>query len=178
MGRSVWCEKADPVFNAAGWVRQGRASCETEDVIGCMKQCGRETGASVHFKNETRVGGRGSRRGFTLIESLGALALLALAVPVLVLILSDAADRTRRGQSRVIQREIAERLLSLAMAGAITGRTSGSDAGCTWEVETRPLPEQISLPKDTSPLHVRVSVSDQKSRRPYILETLFFMHRS
>lgn len=90
-----------------------------------------------------RRSGRATAPGFSLIEAVAALALLALALPPIAVLLSGAISRTVRGNDRDAALVRAESLIAderTAFRGRF-GVRDGSDPAGRWTVETAPLPD-------------------------------------
>jgi len=103
-------------------------------------------------------------QGFSLVETVAALGILALAAVPLMQLSSDALQNTARLESRLLARTTAENVLSRAMADSDpvqVGQTSGSEAqmgrAYDWTLTVFPT-ERDSLFR----LEVRVSQSGRQ----------------
>ena len=91
--------------------------------------------------------GRGVRRGFTLVEVLAALLLMAIVIPVAMQGMSVASRAAIMSQRKAAAMRVAERMLNeLIVTGQMTQSTaSGSlDDGDTtypWAMESEPWPQ-------------------------------------
>ena len=75
--------------------------------------------------------GKGRDGGFSLVETVAALGILALAAVPLMQLSSDALRNTGRLEARLLARTTAENVLSRAMAEnepVMVGQTSGTEA--------------------------------------------------
>ena len=76
-------------------------------------------------------------RGFSLLEAVVALALLALALPVILSAFGDAVSRAARAEHRIAALRRAQDLVTLATA-RFNGQKetrSGSDANATRNID-------------------------------------------
>jgi general secretion pathway protein I len=78
--------------------------------------------------------------GFTLVETLVALAIVALSFAVLLRIVSDNLDRTRRARDEATASSLVQSVLAQAETGTpSTGTTSGRFAdGFGWRLQVMP----------------------------------------
>lgn len=81
-----------------------------------------------------------TQSGFTLVEMLVALAIVALSFAVLFKVISDGLDRTRRAHQEVLAAGHAESLLALWEAGTPRPGTSNGrfSDGISWSVAVEP----------------------------------------
>jgi general secretion pathway protein I len=80
---------------------------------------------------------RDSERGFTLIEVLIALAILAVSLAVVLTTVSDSLTRTRRGEQELIATSFAQSLLSrVGIDLALKGSDANGEApgGFSWRL--------------------------------------------
>jgi len=93
------------------------------------------------MRDETSHSQGAGERGFTLIEVLVALTILAVSLTVLFGIFGHALARNQESQSRMAARTLAASLLAQAESapslsvGAVTGRTAPDLA---WRIDVRP----------------------------------------
>lgn len=97
--------------------------------------------------------------GFSLVETVAALAILSLAAVPLMQLSTDAVQNTARLESRLLARTTAENVLARAMASRQTletGQTAGSETqlgrAYEWTLSARPAGRP-----DLLQLEVRVS---------------------
>ena len=88
---------------------------------------------------------RTSEAGFSLVETVAALGILALAALPLMQIANDAVGNTGRLESRLLARTVAENVVSLALAetdpldaGIRTGLQSQLGRAFAWTLSTGP----------------------------------------
>jgi general secretion pathway protein I len=91
---------------------------------------------------------RKGEAGFTLVETLVALAILGIALPVLLASLGNALRQTKESEARLVAASYAESLL--ASAGVEKplqiGQTQGEfDAGYHWALSVAPYEEPGSI---------------------------------
>jgi general secretion pathway protein I len=84
---------------------------------------------------------RRSETGFTLIEMLVALAIVALSMAVLLRVISDNLERARRARDELAAMSLVQSLLArsstgVPQPGVSTGRFGN---GFFWRLETEPL---------------------------------------
>ena len=121
---------------------------------------------------------RRKSRGFTLLETLVALAILGIALPTLLSAFSETISRTARADDRLETLRKAQNLLVLAVAEypKDRGTRSGSDSDVTWQVETAPLEpndgEREYAAVRIIPVRATVSVKSRRGAQTR-LDTMF-----
>jgi general secretion pathway protein I len=78
--------------------------------------------------------------GFTLLEVLVALGILAMSLTVLLGVFTMALDRTRSNESRTAAEHLAEALLLRAETTDVSalGDSHGTQSDLTWTIKTSP----------------------------------------
>ncbi|MEJ1968514.1 MAG: type II secretion system protein [Rhizomicrobium sp.] len=117
-----------------------------------------------------------SQSGFTLVETLVALAILGLSMAVLLTVMSDNLDRTRRARDEAVAAALAQSVLARAEAGTPQpGTTGGAFAGgYSWRVAVEPyLPggEAMNWPVGAVTIAATVSWHDGGAVRRRTLTT-------
>ncbi|WP_167858445.1 prepilin-type N-terminal cleavage/methylation domain-containing protein [Methylobacterium nonmethylotrophicum] len=121
---------------------------------------------------------RSRSRGFSLLEALAAIALLAIALPATVSVFSGAASRASLADARHDLLRRAEDLVTITRAefSGRFGRTAGSDAIARWTVETTPLTDPDENARraapSTVPVHLKV-MTQSRQNVTVALETMF-----
>lgn len=117
---------------------------------------------------------RSDRRGFTLIEVLAALLLMAIVIPVAMQGMSVASRAAIMGQRKAAAMRVAERELNeLIVTGQMISNTaSGSvddgDTAYPWSMESEPWPEDAM-----TQVTVRVTFTVQGNSYDVSASTLF-----
>lgn len=118
--------------------------------------------------------------GFTLVETLVALAIVGLSSAVLFKVISDNLDRTRGMRDDGLAMARVESLLTQATAGTPRASRGAFPDGSTWRVDVTPAlgAEQHDWPVDA--VHVAASVSwrEDGQTRTRRLTTLRVVPRS
>jgi general secretion pathway protein I len=112
-----------------------RKSCSSAPV---SPKCVSEDAAAIH---EPRTRGLGGTAGFTLIEALVALAIVAVVLGSIGSVIATTVKGTRSIDQRLALTGTAETLLA-ALPGRLMlkpGRQSGETAGHRWRVDVSPL---------------------------------------
>ncbi|MBL6936616.1 MAG: prepilin-type N-terminal cleavage/methylation domain-containing protein [Alphaproteobacteria bacterium] len=81
---------------------------------------------------------RAGERGFTLVETLVALAIVGLSCAVLFKVISDQLDRTRRAQDDMRAMSRVESLLAAATVGTPQAERGFYPDGSSWQVDVTP----------------------------------------
>jgi general secretion pathway protein I len=81
---------------------------------------------------------RANQSGFTLVETLVALAIVGLSLAVLLRIVSDNLDRTRRLRNEALAASLAQSLIAQSQAGTPTDASGASDGGFAWHIHVAP----------------------------------------
>ncbi len=81
---------------------------------------------------------RATQSGFTLVETLVALAIVGLSLAVLLKIVSDNLDRTKRSQDEALAASLAQSLLAQSQAGTPSDASGTSDGGFAWHLHVAP----------------------------------------
>ena len=117
-----------------------------------------------------------ARRGFSLLEALVAVAILALSMPALLWTFATAFGRDKAALERLERVELAERLAAMAalrFKGEF-GSASGAEAGLPWTVETFAGDEKGAKQPPFVPVRVKVSVARSPAYdERFELETMF-----
>ena len=81
-----------------------------------------------------------AQSGFTLVEVLVALAIVALSMAVLFKIISDNLDRTRHARDDAVAASLVQSLLAQTQTGPLEqGTTSGKfGKGFSWRLQVEP----------------------------------------
>ncbi len=105
--------------------------------------------------------------GFTLIETLVALAIVALSFAVLFKIISDNLDRTRRVQDQAVAASLLQSLLARTEFGALSpGVTRGRYAnGFNWRLRIEPYSLSNADRWPVAAMAVAATVSWQEDNR-------------
>jgi general secretion pathway protein I len=116
--------------------------------------------------------------GFTLLEVLVALTILAVALTVLFSIFGHSLSRSRETQSRLEARTLATGILARAQAaptvafGESTGHTA---SGLDWQFDVRPYGDDKDLqawPSAAAQMTATVRWGDKGSGQTFSLTTL------
>lgn len=88
-------------------------------------------------------------RGFSLVETLIALAIIAAALAATLHVVVSQARATRTVDDRRIAMLVAQSQLAAIAAAADTGQfeTRGRTSGVDWRVQIAPYPTQFARPK-------------------------------
>ena len=118
-----------------------------------------------------------AQAGFTLVETLVALAILGLSFAALFAILSDNLDRARRSRDEAVAASLVQSLLARSEAQAPTpGVSSGIAAGgFAWRVEVTPyirVADRINWPVDAVSIAATVTWRDGAVPQSRTLTTL------
>ncbi len=114
-----------------------------------------------------------SRRGFTLIEVLASLLLMAIVIPVAMHAMTLATRAGVLGQRKAAAMRVADRVLNdliatgQAFQASTTGTTAEGDATLTWALESQTWSEDAMLQ-----LTVRVTFTVQGERFDVAASTL------
>jgi type II secretion system protein I len=123
---------------------------------------------------------RTSQSGFTLVETLVALAIVGLSSAVLFKVISDNLDRTRRMRDDALAMSRVESLLAQATAGTPRAMHGSFQDGSVWQVDVTPAlgAGQRDWPVDA--VHVAAAVTWQENglTRTRRLTTLRVIARS
>lgn len=103
--------------------------------------------------------------GFTLVETLIALAIIAGAMAATLRVVVGQAHATRSVDERRIAMLVAQSQLAALAAAADTGQfeTRGRTSGVDWRVEIAPYPTRFARPKIES---ITVSAGSGANGRP------------
>lgn len=90
----------------------------------------------------SRNGSSRGQAGFTLIEVLVALSVIAVVLPAIGTVIATTVRGSRTTESRMVSAGIAETLLSsLSDRSSIQpGTTTGETAGHRWRIDISPMP--------------------------------------
>lgn len=115
---------------------------------------------------------RAQARGFSLLELLVALSIMALSLAMLYRSMGSSARQA--GQMDVQQRAVLLAQSLLASRDAVTGsgwNQEGEDGGYVWRVRSTPYATPASATPDTVRLHeVHLTVEHADDVRPLLLE--------
>ncbi|UHC17857.1 hypothetical protein LRS73_08370 [Methylobacterium currus] len=117
-------------------------------------------------------------RGFSLLEAIAAVALLAIALPAMFAVFSGAVSRASLVDARHDLLRRAEDLVAITKTGFVGrfGRTSGSDATARWVVETTLLVDhEENARRDARvivPVHIKITIESRQNAKVE-LETMF-----
>lgn len=113
-------------------------------------------------------------RGFTLVETLVALAIVGVASAVLFKVISDNLDRTRRMRDDTLAMSRVESLLTQATAGTPQAMRGAYPDGFVWRIDVAPAlrGEQRDWPVNAVHVTATVSWSDAGVTRKRQLTTL------
>jgi|HubBroStandDraft_5_1064220.scaffolds.fasta_scaffold22871_4 general secretion pathway protein I len=116
--------------------------------------------------------------GFTLLEVLVALTILAVALTMLFAIFGHSLSRAREAQSRMEARALAESLLAQAETAPTVafGETSGrAPSGMEWQFDVRPYggdSDTQAWPAAAAEMTATVRWGDKSSGQTFALTTL------
>jgi general secretion pathway protein I len=123
---------------------------------------------------------RSAQLGFTLVETLVALAIVGLSFAVLFKVISDNLDRTRRMQDDALAMSRVESLLAQATAGTPHAMHGTFPDGSTWQVDVTPAlaADQRDWPVDAVHVAAAVRWREDGLMRSRSLTTLRVIARS
>ena len=118
-----------------------------------------------------------SESGFTLIEMLVALAIVAISMAVLLNVIADNLERTRRARDETVAMSLVQSLLAQSSSGTpqpgvATGRFGN---GFSWRLQTEPLAgaeERAAWPVDAVRIAATVSWRDGSETGSRTLSTI------
>jgi general secretion pathway protein I len=115
--------------------------------------------------------------GFTLIEVLVALTILAISLSVLLAIFLQGLDRARESRSESSARVLAQSLLSQARSAAnvAVGSSAGKSAGFLWRLQIEPYgtgAERAAWQENATQIVATVSWRGDGGMRSVSLSTL------
>jgi general secretion pathway protein I len=116
-----------------------------------------------------------SQSGFTLVETLVALAIVGLSFAVLFKIISDNLDRTRHARDETVAASLVQSLLAQAQSGTPRpGAASGTfDGGYAWRLQVSPAPgARMDWPVDAMTIAATVSWREGGEAQSRTLTTL------
>lgn len=118
----------------------------------------------------------GAQSGFTLVETLIALAIVGLSFSVLYGIISDNLGRTRRARDEAVAMSLLQSTLSLSQA-QVRPEDAGGDAGngFAWHISVEPDGAHADWPVDVVTVTATVSWRDGKMLRTRALSELRVM---
>jgi prepilin-type N-terminal cleavage/methylation domain-containing protein len=121
-----------------------------------------------------------AQSGFTLVETLVALAIVGLSCAVLFRVISDNLDRTRRMRDDALAMSRVESLLTQATAGRPRTMHGTFPDGFFWRVDVTPAlaAEQGNWPVDAVHVAATVSWREDGLMRARRLTTLRVIARS
>ena len=116
-----------------------------------------------------------TQSGFTLVETLVALAIVGLSFAVLFKIISDNLDRTRRARDETVAASLVQSLLAQSQSGTPRpGTASGTfDGGYAWRLQVSPAAgARLDWPVDALTIAATVSWRDGGETQSRTLTTL------
>jgi general secretion pathway protein I len=123
---------------------------------------------------------RSSQSGFTLVETLVALAIVGLSCAVLFKVISDNLDRTRHMQNDALAMSRVESLLAQAAAGTPRPMRGTFSDGSAWQIDVTPVPgaDHEEWPVEAEQVEATVTWRDDGVTRTRRLTTLHVSPRS
>ena len=153
-----------------GWAKRASARVPTRFSHGAPRGHGR----SAAFAHPTSA--TSARSGFTLVEIIVALAILALCLNVILAAISDALRRTGEAEAQAEAASLARSLL--AQAGSAVPLDDGAAAGqlangFRWRLQVAPYgPADQAVPVRAYKVTAEVSWDEARRERSVALTTL------